>query len=141
MYHPSLTQYGHKQDGHGRAANDLTADGPRDPFQGVGPTRPIAVIIAERHDRRTLSQEEFARLVLAARDRWLEEAKTEEQLQRRHLAPQPDPHLQHGLLGIGREAVYVPRHDTVLWLADKQLFAFDCGTNRMSELRVKLPEG
>jgi hypothetical protein len=42
---------------------------------------------------------------------------------------------------IGREAVYVARHDTVLWLADKQLFAFDCQSRRMTELEVELPDG
>ncbi len=47
----------------------------------------------------------------------------------------------HGAAAIGREAVYIARHDTVLWLADKQLFALDCPTNRMAELNVELPVG
>jgi hypothetical protein len=46
-----------------------------------------------------------------------------------------------GSAAIGREAVYVTRHDTVLWLGDKQLFAFDCKENRMAELDVELPSG
>jgi hypothetical protein len=46
-----------------------------------------------------------------------------------------------GSAAIGREAVYIPRHDTVLWLADKQLFAWDCATNRMYQVDVALPEG
>jgi hypothetical protein len=46
-----------------------------------------------------------------------------------------------GSATIGREAVYIPRHDTVLWLADKQLFAWDCATNRMYQVDVALPEG
>lgn len=35
----------------------------------------------------------------------------------------------------------IRRHDTPLWLADKGLFALDCATNRMREVRVKLPQG
>ncbi len=46
-----------------------------------------------------------------------------------------------GAAAIGREAVYIARHDAVLWLADKQLFALDCRTNRMAKLDVELPEG
>ena len=46
-----------------------------------------------------------------------------------------------GSAAIGREAVYVARHDTVLWLGDRQLFAFDCQTRRMAELNIKLPDG
>ncbi len=46
-----------------------------------------------------------------------------------------------GSAAIGREAVYVPKHDAVLWLTDKQLFALDCATRRMTELKVALPEG
>jgi hypothetical protein len=45
-----------------------------------------------------------------------------------------------GTAAIGREAVYIPRHDVVLWLGDK-LHMFDCATNRMSELDVTLPKG
>ena len=41
---------------------------------------------------------------------------------------------------IGREAVYIARHDTVLWLGNR-LHALDCKTNRMAELDVSLPEG
>lgn len=46
-----------------------------------------------------------------------------------------------GAAAIGREAVYVAPHDTVLWLADKRLFALDCRTRRMKELDVELPDG
>lgn len=46
-----------------------------------------------------------------------------------------------GSAAIGREAVYIEKHDTILWLADKQLFAFDCETNQLSELAIDLPEG
>jgi len=46
-----------------------------------------------------------------------------------------------GSAAIGREAVYVARHDTVLWLGSKQLCAFDCAANRMAELDVELPKG
>ena len=42
---------------------------------------------------------------------------------------------------IGREAVYIVRHDVVLWVADRQLFALDCRNSRMAELNVELPEG
>jgi len=45
-----------------------------------------------------------------------------------------------GEAAIGREAVYIPKHDTVLWLG-KKLHALDCQTNRMRELDVPLPEG
>lgn len=45
-----------------------------------------------------------------------------------------------GTAAIGREAVYIPRHDTILWLGSK-LYALDCTTNTMSELKVALPEG
>ncbi|MBM4019437.1 MAG: hypothetical protein FJ288_14130 [Planctomycetes bacterium] len=46
-----------------------------------------------------------------------------------------------GSAAIGREAVYIPRHDTVLWLADKRLFALDCATNRMAEVPAAMPDG
>ena len=46
-----------------------------------------------------------------------------------------------GSAAIGREAVYISRHDTVLWLGNKQLFAIDCETNRMAELDIELPVG
>jgi hypothetical protein len=46
-----------------------------------------------------------------------------------------------GQAAIGREAVYIARHDAVLWLADKQLFALDCAANRLAELDVALPDG
>ncbi len=46
-----------------------------------------------------------------------------------------------GAAAIGREAVYIPRHDTILWLADRQLFSLDCATKRMAELDVALPAG
>lgn len=45
-----------------------------------------------------------------------------------------------GTAAIGREAVYLPKHDTALWLGEK-LHAFDCKTNRMRELPVALPKG
>ncbi len=45
-----------------------------------------------------------------------------------------------GTAAIGREAVYIPRHDTVLWLGDK-LYALNLVDNTMSELDVILPKG
>jgi hypothetical protein len=45
-----------------------------------------------------------------------------------------------GRAAIGREAVYIPRHDTILWLGDR-LHAFDCQNNRMRELDIDPPEG
>jgi len=45
-----------------------------------------------------------------------------------------------GSAAIGREAVYLPRQDTILWLG-KKLFAFDCATNEMRRLEIELPEG
>ena len=41
---------------------------------------------------------------------------------------------------IGREAVYIERHDTILWLGDK-LFALDLAAMRIDELDVRLPAG
>jgi len=46
-----------------------------------------------------------------------------------------------GSAAIGREAVYVPRHDAVLWLGFKRLGVLDCATNRLTELDVEMPEG
>ncbi len=46
-----------------------------------------------------------------------------------------------GEAAIGREAVYLPRHDAILWLADRQLFCLDCAAMRMGEVDVDLPEG
>lgn len=46
-----------------------------------------------------------------------------------------------GTAAIGREAVYVAKHDTILWLGDRELFALDCETLRMAKLDVDLPEG
>lgn len=46
-----------------------------------------------------------------------------------------------GIAAIGREAVYIPSYDTILWLGDKQLFALDCKTMRMAEVNVQLPDG
>jgi hypothetical protein len=46
-----------------------------------------------------------------------------------------------GQAAIGREAVYIARHDTVLWLADKRLFALDCAAGRMGEVRTPMPQG
>ncbi len=45
-----------------------------------------------------------------------------------------------GQAAIGREAVYVPKHDTVLWLGDR-LYALDCATNEVREIKVDLPKG
>lgn len=45
-----------------------------------------------------------------------------------------------GTAAIGREAVYIPKHDVVLWLGEK-LHVYDCATNRMAELNVTLPPG
>ncbi len=45
-----------------------------------------------------------------------------------------------GAGSIGREAVYLERHDTILWLGDR-LHALDLGTLRMGELDVRRPEG
>jgi hypothetical protein len=46
-----------------------------------------------------------------------------------------------GSAAIGREAVYIAEHDAVLWLADRQLFAFDCAANRLAEVDIDLPDG
>jgi len=46
-----------------------------------------------------------------------------------------------GKAAIGREAVYIARHDAILWLGDRQLFALDCEAGRMGQLDVELPEG
>lgn len=46
-----------------------------------------------------------------------------------------------GTAAIGREAAYLERHDTVLWLGEKRLFALDCAANRLREVRLALPEG
>jgi hypothetical protein len=46
-----------------------------------------------------------------------------------------------GSAAIGREAVYIPRHQTVLWLGDKQLFCLDCRTMRMAQVNIELPDG
>lgn len=45
-----------------------------------------------------------------------------------------------GDAAIGREAVYLPKHDTILWLGNR-LYAFDCRSNQMRELAVDLPAG
>ncbi len=45
-----------------------------------------------------------------------------------------------GTAAIGREAVYLPEHDTVLWLGN-ELFALDCRTNRLQQVKVDLPQG
>jgi hypothetical protein len=45
-----------------------------------------------------------------------------------------------GRAAIGREAVYIPRHDVVLWLGNR-LHALDCETGKMRELEVDLPKG
>jgi len=45
-----------------------------------------------------------------------------------------------GTAAIGREAVYIPKHDTILWLG-KKLYAFDCAANRMRQVDVQLPKG
>ncbi len=46
----------------------------------------------------------------------------------------------NGNAAIGREAVYIPQHDTILWLGSK-LYALDLSSNTMSELDVELPKG
>jgi hypothetical protein len=46
-----------------------------------------------------------------------------------------------GSAAIGREAVYIPRHRTVLWLGDKQLFALDCRNMRIAQIDIELPDG
>ncbi|QDU92950.1 Kelch repeat-containing protein [Lignipirellula cremea] len=45
-----------------------------------------------------------------------------------------------GQAAIGREAVYLPKHDTVLWLGQK-LYAYHCGTGRLSQVDVEVPAG
>ena len=46
-----------------------------------------------------------------------------------------------GKAAIGREAVYLAKHDTLLWLNDQKLFAFDCATHQMARLDIVLPKG
>ncbi len=46
-----------------------------------------------------------------------------------------------GTAAIGREAVYAPASDAVLWLEDRRLFALDCASNRMARVDAKLPDG
>jgi len=46
-----------------------------------------------------------------------------------------------GTAAIGREAVYIPRHDAVLWLADKELFRLDLATRRMGKVDTAMPDG
>jgi hypothetical protein len=46
-----------------------------------------------------------------------------------------------GSAAIGREAVYIPRHDAVVWLGDRRLFALDCAAQRMRTVEVELPKG
>lgn len=48
--------------------------------------------------------------------------------------------VTNGNAAIGREAVYIPHHDTILWLGSK-LYVLDLGSNTMSELDVELPKG
>jgi len=45
-----------------------------------------------------------------------------------------------GKAAIGREAVYIPRHDVVLWLGER-LFVLDLTHRRMSQVEVELPDG
>ncbi len=45
-----------------------------------------------------------------------------------------------GKAAIGREAVYIARHDIVLWLGD-ELHVFDCSTSAMQRLEINLPKG
>jgi hypothetical protein len=45
-----------------------------------------------------------------------------------------------GTAAIGREAVYIARHDTVLWLGEA-LHALDCRTNTMRRVEAELPPG
>ncbi len=46
-----------------------------------------------------------------------------------------------GSAAIDREAVYIEKHDTILWLGDRQLFSYDCSNNRMAEIPMDLPDG
>jgi len=46
-----------------------------------------------------------------------------------------------GSAEIGREAVYIEKHDTVLWLGYDRLFALDLATGNMAEPDVPLPKG
>ena len=46
-----------------------------------------------------------------------------------------------GAAAIGREAVTIPRHDAILWLADKELFALDLATMRMGKVDAAMPDG
>ncbi len=46
-----------------------------------------------------------------------------------------------GRAAIGREAVYIQKHDTVLWLSDRRLFALDVKNAQMGEVDVDLPKG
>jgi len=46
-----------------------------------------------------------------------------------------------GTAAIGREAVLILRHDTILWLADKALFRLDLARRRMDRLDVPMPDG
>lgn len=46
-----------------------------------------------------------------------------------------------GTAAIGREAVYIPKHDVILWLADRELFAYDCESRRIRRVEIDLPEG
>lgn len=45
-----------------------------------------------------------------------------------------------GSAAVGREAVYIPKHDTILWLGNR-LYELNLKTNAMKELKVDLPEG
>jgi len=45
-----------------------------------------------------------------------------------------------GQAAIGREAVYIPGSDKILWLGDK-LYSFNCKTSEMKHVKVKLPKG
>jgi N-acetylneuraminic acid mutarotase len=45
-----------------------------------------------------------------------------------------------GQAAIGREAVYIARHDTILWLGNA-LYALECQSNTMQKLDVALPQG
>jgi hypothetical protein len=46
-----------------------------------------------------------------------------------------------GTTALGREAVYIAKHDTVLLFGRKTLFALDCATNRWLDTRAEMPKG
>ncbi|MEX2217044.1 MAG: kelch repeat-containing protein [Phycisphaeraceae bacterium] len=45
-----------------------------------------------------------------------------------------------GDAAIGREAVYIPKHDVILWLGDR-LHVYDCASKTMRTLDIVMPKG